>query len=92
MFIHDEMLYRYNLSSPAHGGDANLTFKTPHDGEVEIHNYYINKDITKGPLEHFSIYSSGLVIYVKQTADNFDLYSNKEFELKDDGHFHLVSE
>lgn len=90
MFEHTDLDYHYNLQISDSVSEVEMTMFTGYGDDVEIQNFYINKDAKKGPLEHFSIYSTGLVIFLRQGADNIDLYSNKEFRLEDDGAFHLV--
>lgn len=88
MFKHDDLLNRYELTAPINGGTVEMNMKTPNQGEIS--NFYINKDIEKGPLEFFSIYEKGLVIFARQTAEKIEIYSNAEFDIGDDGVFVLV--
>lgn len=90
MFEYEDLDYVYNLQKSDSLEEVSMDMKTGYDDTVRIHNYHINKDAKKGPLEHFSIYSTGLVIFVRQYADKIYIYSNKEFRLEDDGIFYLV--
>lgn len=90
MFEHTDLDYHYNLQISDSVNEVEMTMFTGYGNDVKIQNFYINNDAKKGPLERFSIYSTGLVIFSRQTADSIDLYSNKEFRLEDDGVFYLV--
>jgi len=68
-----------------------MNLKTNYADDVIINNYYINKDIKRGPVEYFSIYSTGLVIFLHQTPTEIQIHSNMEFQLNDDGEFILIS-
>lgn len=91
MFENTDLDYYYTLAAPSGGGNSNMTLRTGHTEQDLIKNYYLNKDIENGPVELFSIYPDGLVIFLRQRADLVEFYSNKEFELHDDGNFVLVS-
>lgn len=82
--------YYYTLSAPSEGGEAEMTMVTGHSDTDEIKNYYINDDINRAPEEYFSIYPDGLIVFFKRTKELIEVYSNKEFDLHDDGIFYLV--
>lgn len=90
MFEGIDLEYYYTLSAPAGGGEANLTLSTGHTEQDLIKNYYLNRDIENGPIEYFSIYPDGLVIFFRQIPQLIEVYSNKEFDLRDDGKFYLT--
>lgn len=82
--------YSYSLEAPVGGGESTLTMKTNYTEDVTAKNFYINDEIEKGPIEFFSIYSTGLVVFFRQSVDLIEIFSNKEFNLTDDGTFILV--
>lgn len=80
----------YTIAAPNSGGEVTLTLSTGHTEQDLVKNYYLNRDIKNGPVEYFSIYPDGLVIFFRQTLELIEIYSNKEFDLGDDGIFYLI--
>ena len=91
MFENTDLDYYYTLAAPSGGGETDLSFVTNHTENDLIKAYYLNKDSNKGPLEFFAIYPDGLVIFTRTQPLLIELYSNKEFEINDDGNFVLIS-
>lgn len=91
MFTHTDLINHYTLTVSPSTETSGMDLVTGYEpSEVTINNYYINKDEKNGLIESFSIYSSGLVIFFRQTSNEINIYSNKEFQLEDDGKFHLI--
>lgn len=92
MFEHIKLEYYYSVSAPETGGETTMTFKTGYDNSVKVKDYIINDDIKRGPIERFEVFSTGLVMFHRDTASLGETYSNMSFELHDDGIFYLVSD
>ena len=90
MFEHIDLENYYSVQTPVGNDTIEMKMKLPGQENAKIKNYYINKDIKNGPIEYFTVYDSGIVLFMRQTNKLIEFYTNREFNLMDDGFFYLV--
>lgn len=79
----------YSVNTPQ-SGTATLDFKLGDDYSNSNPTRFVIKD-TDDLKESITVYSNGLAIYFKQDAKEIKMLTNGEFDLRDDGNFHLIS-
>lgn len=90
MFSHVELPYEYTLKSLP-GVSVSQNMVTGYSKEdVSVTDYVLSKNATTA--ENFFVYSTGLVIYVKATANQSVIKSNRKFIAGNDGNLHLVDD
>lgn len=86
MFNYIDLPYEYSLEAIG-GASTSQKFITGQDDDVRITVYNILKAADKSI--SFSVYSTGLVLYVEQSSDKITFRTNLEFIPGDDGNYHL---
>lgn len=82
--------YEYHVGPVEGSGTITMNLKLG-DPYLDSHpkSYYVHNsdELT----EYFTVYPDGLVFFFHKTTTQIDVYTNREFELKDNGDFVLVS-
>lgn len=88
MFNYIDLPYEYSLEA-VNGTSASQKFITGQNDNVQITVYKILE--TADQYIAFSVYNTGLVLYVKQSADKITIRTNLEFIPGNDGNYHLLN-